>query len=60
MGQATAGFATGNEILKINDNFNLALTSGYMTDRDGKVIYPRITPDILASDEIINKIFKID
>jgi C-terminal processing protease CtpA/Prc len=50
VGQATAGLTTANETLTINAKYSLALTSGLMTDLQGRH-FPTVTPDMELDDD---------
>lgn len=60
IGEKTGAYATANEILKINDAYSMAITSGYMADKKGKLVYPDVLPDIYMSTETIDRYFKLN
>lgn len=56
VGAATQGLATGNELLHIDDEFDMALTAGRMINGRGKVVEDKIEPQEPAGLEDIKEI----
>lgn len=59
IGQPTRGLATANETVELNTEFSMTLTAGYMANRNGKIIYPRVVPDSRMDDAGIERILRL-
>jgi hypothetical protein len=46
VGQSSAGYATGNETIFVNKEYDLALTAGRMKDKSGRLIGDSVEPQI--------------
>ncbi|HYO87610.1 MAG TPA: hypothetical protein VER79_03125, partial [Candidatus Limnocylindrales bacterium] len=55
VGTPTAGLTTANEVIPINEDFDLALTAGFVVDRAGRVIHGPIQPDGETDDTVTSR-----
>lgn len=53
VGQTTAGYATGNEIIPLNKEYDLALTAGRMKDKSGRLIGDSVEPQVFSDSNNI-------
>lgn len=61
LGAPTQGVATGNEVIQIDDKFEMALTAGRMVNARGQIVGDRIEPHETAGlDEIAALVARIE
>ena len=56
VGQTTAGYATGNETIFVNKEYDLALTAGRMKDKFGRLIGDSVEPQVFNDSNDIAEI----
>jgi len=59
VGQTTAGYATGNETIFVNKQYDLALTAGRMKDKSGRLIGDSVELQVSSDSNDIAEILRL-